>query len=144
MGIVGSVVPAILRFFIVIGVTAIGIARVDQPILPNWALKILWLDLANSTYLSSVVMHNNHNHPVFVTIAMKLCNMFNKLLDEDALIQGKIKSVSFLKARNMFQMARLLIKNPDLKKYRIRPIKEIEQIPFRNSDIVTQPIHKLH
>ena len=75
MGIVGSVLPALMRFIIVICVTAIGIARVDQPVLPNWTLKIMWLDLANSTYLSSIVMHNNHNHPVFVTIAMKLCNL---------------------------------------------------------------------
>lgn len=73
IGIVSNIIPSVVRFFIVIGVAALGIARVDQPVLPHWILKIMFLDSANSAYMSALVMHNNHNHPIFFTIAMKLC-----------------------------------------------------------------------
>ena len=109
MGIVSNILPSAIRFFIAIGIAAVGIARVDQPILPHWVLKIMWLDSSNSAYISALVMHNNHNHPIYVTIAMKLYQDV-KIIPNDPIN---------LKVRNKFQLARLLIKNPDLKKYRI-------------------------
>jgi len=73
LGIISGFVSGIVRYVISVLVLAFGITRVDKPMLPQWILKLLWLDSANSCYYSAILMYHNHNDPFFVTMARLLC-----------------------------------------------------------------------
>ena len=73
IGILANFVGALVRYILAVGLLAFGTSRIDQPILPEWILKLLWIDASNATYNAAIIMHHNHNHPIFVTLAMRLC-----------------------------------------------------------------------
>jgi len=73
LGIIGGFVSGIVRYVVSVLVLAFGITRVDKPMLPQWILKFLWLDSANSCYYSAILMYHNHNDPFFITMARLLC-----------------------------------------------------------------------
>jgi len=75
-GIAGGIISAVVRYAIAIVVLAFGITRVDKPLLPEWILKFLWLDSANSTYYSTILLHHNHNHPIYLTMVRLICIFF--------------------------------------------------------------------
>jgi len=78
LGIAASFITALVRYIMGIVILALGTSRVDKPLLPNWILSLMWLDSSNGVYYSSVVMHNNHNHPIYLTMVARLCNNYKE------------------------------------------------------------------
>ncbi len=53
----------------------IALTRIDQPILPDWIIKTLYIDAANKSYLAVVLMYHYHNNPIAITFSRLLCNL---------------------------------------------------------------------
>lgn len=67
-----GLVGAIVRFILSLVIALITVSIVDQPNLPAWFLKYLWLDGVNKSYLGMIYMYHIHNHPIHVTFAQIL------------------------------------------------------------------------
>ena len=62
-----------MRFIMMAIISMIGLARLDQPLFPKWLLDISYLDAANASYLSMILLYHQHNNPIAVTFAHLLC-----------------------------------------------------------------------
>lgn len=69
---------ALVRFILSLVIAILTISIIDKPNLPQWFLKILWLDGVNKAYLSMIYMYHLHNHPILITFAYLLSKNKNK------------------------------------------------------------------
>jgi hypothetical protein len=111
IGILTGIIVAIVRFVFILVIAIIGFARVDQPALPEWVLKYIWLDLTNKSYLSVVKLYHLHNHPIVITFV-------NYLLTRNE-NEDRIKySPAFRRVAMRFHVVLLLKRQPELYKWR--------------------------
>lgn len=71
VAIAGGLLSALSRIIILIVLSMVGLARLDQSLFPEWINDVKYLDSANNVYLATLYMYHCHNHPVAVT-AFKL------------------------------------------------------------------------
>lgn len=67
LAIVGGLLSALSRIIMLIVLSMVGLARLDQSLFPEWINDVIYLDSANKTYLGMLFMFHSHNHPVAVT-----------------------------------------------------------------------------
>jgi len=67
LAILGGLLSALSRIILLFVMSMIGLAQLDQSLFPEWINDMIYLDGANKTYLSMVLMYHYHNHPITVT-----------------------------------------------------------------------------
>eukprot|EP01017_Pseudomicrothorax_dubius_P040846 TRINITY_DN646_c0_g2_i2.p1 TRINITY_DN646_c0_g2~~TRINITY_DN646_c0_g2_i2.p1 ORF type:complete len:156 (-),score=56.77 TRINITY_DN646_c0_g2_i2:39-506(-) len=93
----------------------------DRPLFPRWILELSYLDGGNKAYLSAIVMHHMHNHPIAVCAAYTLLQSLEKweALRNDPAGEDKLNAgMKRRRMRNRLFVAFLLSKNPSLKHLR--------------------------
>jgi hypothetical protein len=67
IAIAGGLLSALSRIIMLIVLSLVGLARLDQSLFPEWINDAIYLDSANKIYLSMIYIYHCHNHPVTVT-----------------------------------------------------------------------------
>ena len=67
LAILGGLLSAMSRLILLIVISLIGLARLDQSLFPEWINDVIYLDAVNKSYLSMLYVYHCHNHPVAVT-----------------------------------------------------------------------------
>lgn len=69
----------IMRILFLMIIQLFGLIRIDQSMMPKWLDDIIYLDDANSKYLSMVFQYHNHNNP----IALQFSNYTKQFIEID-------------------------------------------------------------
>ena len=115
--------------------------RVDRPLLAQYFLQIMYLDSVNKSYLGMLHAYHTFNNPIqyagreclFKSMADKsqfILSLGNKAKDPEHLEVKSVERMKQLRVRNKFAVAIVLMKHPDLFKYRKKYIlwaKELKE-----------------
>ena len=116
--------------------------RLDRPLLSQWFLQIYYLDSANKSYIGMLHAYHTFNNPIhyaarecfFRSMTDKsqfILTLGDKAKEIDFLAEKSAERMKLIRARNKLSVAIVLMKHPDLFKYRkkhIAWVKELEEI----------------
>lgn len=67
VAILAGIVSAITRFGILTGVLFLAVMRIDVYSMPDWIVKLLYLDSFNRAYYATILIQHMHNNPIVIT-----------------------------------------------------------------------------
>ena len=76
ISILGGIFSSVVRIITSMCFSLMGLARLDEPLFPQWVMNILYLDAGNQAFLSMIFMYHLHNNPIHITFGYLLCILF--------------------------------------------------------------------